>query len=81
MSNLDPLFLDIFGPSKNVHFALCAPPILNMKRETPKMGGCDHYAHKTHFSPLKTVTELFWGVGGCVHFEGGKIGHLCIGYI
>jgi hypothetical protein len=38
MSNLDPLFLDIFGPFKNVHFALCASPILNMKRETPKMG-------------------------------------------
>ena len=35
---LDPLFLDIFGWSRNVHFALCAPPFLNMKRETPKNG-------------------------------------------
>jgi len=49
MSNLDPLFLDIFPTVQKCPFCpLCA---VNFKHEmqNTKKPGCDHYAHKTHF--------------------------------
>jgi hypothetical protein len=46
------IFLDTFWePSKNVHFALCAPSILKHEIQNTKKRGCDHYALKTHFWP------------------------------
>ena len=72
MSNLDPLILDIFGPSKKCPF--CPLRAVNFKHETrnTKKWVCDHYAHKTRFWPQKNVTELFggWFVEGIhVHLE------------
>jgi len=49
MSNLDPLFLDIFLDIQKCPF--CPLRAVNFKYEmqNTKKRGCDHYAHKTHF--------------------------------
>jgi hypothetical protein len=64
------LFWTFFWTSKNVHFALCAPPFL----KHTKKHGCEHYALISHFRHQKLVTDFF-GVGRLRPNRGIKIGH------
>ena len=51
MSNLDPLFLDIFLDIYKCPFCpLCVGVLKHEMRNTEKWV-CDYYALKTHFSP------------------------------
>ena len=70
--DLPPIFWTFFWTSKNVHFALCAPPILNMKCKTSKIGFLTIMLTKRIFDPKKLTLKLFEGppeaVGWIVYF-------------
>ncbi len=70
--NLPPIFWTFFWTSKNVHFTLCAPPILNMKCKTSKFGFLTIMLTKRIFDPKKLTLKLFEGppeaVGWVVYF-------------
>jgi hypothetical protein len=58
--------------AKNVHFGLCAPPILKMKCKTSKIGVVTIMLLFPFFHAKKTVTDFFWVAAGG-QFGGSKM--------
>ena len=53
MSNLDPLFLDIFLDIQKCPFWPLRAVNFKHEMQNTKKPGCDHYALKTYFDPKK----------------------------